>query len=107
MVRKNNDSHFYGSNLGQAVLALVLSENPPPQNDKLGKHHWRRLIEFDLPLDWLEALPMRPLLLNVARDQLHIVSIVGNHQVIEHYRGYRYARDGPPKGLSIMDSILK
>jgi len=60
-VRKNNDIHFYGSNLGQAVPALGLSENPPPQHDMLGKHHWRRSIELDLPLDWFEALPMPPL----------------------------------------------
>lgn len=106
-VRKNNDNRFCGSNLVQAVPALVLSENPPPQHGKLGKHHWRRLIEFDLPLDWFEALPMRPLLLNVARDQLHIVSNVGLHRVIENYREYRYARDGPPEVLNLCDSILK
>lgn len=105
--RKNSDNHFYGSNLVQAVPALVLSENPPPRHDKLGKHHWRRSIESDLLLDWFETLPMQPLLLHVARDQLHTVSIVGHYRVIEHYRGYRYARDGPPEDLSLCDSILK
>jgi hypothetical protein len=106
-VRKNNDNRFCGSNLVQAVPALVLSENPPPQHDKLGKHHWRRLIEFDLPLDWFEILPMRQLLLNVVRDQLHIVNNVGHHRVIEYYRAYRYALDAPPEVLNLGDSILK
>ena len=106
-VRKNNDNHFCGSNHGQADPALVPFENPPPLHDKLDKHHWRQSIEFDLPLDWFEALPMRPLLLNVAKDQLHIVSNVGHHRVIEYYREYKYARDGPPEGLNLCDSILK
>jgi hypothetical protein len=38
-VRKNIDNRICGSNLGRAVSVLVLFQNPPPQHDKLGKHH--------------------------------------------------------------------
>ncbi len=58
-VRKNNDNRFYGSNLEQAAPGLGLSENPPPQHDKLGKHLGQRSNESDLPSDCFEASPMR------------------------------------------------
>jgi hypothetical protein len=60
-VRRNNDNRFGGNNLGQEAPELGLSDNPPPQHDKLDKHHGRRSIEFGLPLDWFEALQVRPL----------------------------------------------